>query len=127
MEKEKFSLLLYTIFLTYQEKMKGVKWWRFRKRIKINAWLDEQIREVQNNLNNENKNIEKRINELELKHPYNIEEFRPYFVKCLDRYKTTEEALEKCKNILETAFRLRISLEESYKLQVEIDSSLSSK
>ncbi|MTI29427.1 hypothetical protein [Xanthovirga aplysinae] len=46
----------------------------------------------------------------------------PFLIKCLDRYKTTEGALGKLKDILETASRLKISLEESFKLQMEIDS-----
>ncbi|MTI29442.1 hypothetical protein [Xanthovirga aplysinae] len=62
MKKENSSQSISAIFQTYQEKIKGVKWWQFSKRLKIDAWLDEQIKEAQSLI--KEKNHEKKDKDL---------------------------------------------------------------
>lgn len=42
--KEEFSLLRYTIELTYIKKLNELKWWQFAKRRKVYQWRGQQLR-----------------------------------------------------------------------------------
>lgn len=41
--KEEFSLLRYTIEMTYIKKLNELKWWQFSKRKEVNKWRDTQL------------------------------------------------------------------------------------
>ena len=41
--KEEFSILRYTIELTFIEKLNECKWWQFAKRRKVYQWREQQL------------------------------------------------------------------------------------
>ena len=42
--KEEFSILRYTIELTFIKKLNECKWWQFAKRKKAYKWREQQLR-----------------------------------------------------------------------------------
>ena len=46
MKIEKFSLLRYTIELTYIEKLNELKWWQFQKLAAVNEWRRLQLQKI---------------------------------------------------------------------------------
>ncbi len=62
------------------------------------------------------------VQDMAAKSPFTMDEIEPIYIACRISYWPQELAVKKCEDIIEFSCSANISLTESYKLQVAIDS-----